>query len=150
MPKRKEPFTGYNSELAYRAKELRKSMTPEERHLWYDFLRTYPIKIYRQRVIDRYIVDFYCSSAKLVIEIDGSQHYTADGIEYDSIRSEVLSQYGLEVIRFSNSDINRHFRSVCEAIDIKIRRMIGMDKHSQFLNSITIPPPKPRQNRNQP
>ncbi len=121
MPEPKDRFTGYNADLKNRAKKLRKAMTPEERHLWYDFLRTYPVKIYRQRVIERYIVDFYCSPAKLVIEIDGSQHFTVDGMAYDAIRSDLLIHRELDVIRFSNLDINRSFDSVCEAIDLKIR-----------------------------
>lgn len=66
----------YNKNLIPRAKELRKDMTKQERHLWYDFLRFYPVKIYKQKVIDNFIVDFYCHKAKLVIELDGSQHYT--------------------------------------------------------------------------
>ena len=69
--------------------------------MWYDFLRNYSIKIYRQRPIDQYIVDFYCSKAHLVIELDGSQHYTQEGIEYDTIRTEILEKYQLKVIRLS-------------------------------------------------
>ncbi|MCD8007766.1 MAG: endonuclease domain-containing protein [Clostridiales bacterium] len=116
-----KPFTGYNKELKDRSRALRKNMTSEERRLWYAFLKDYPVKVYRQRVIDGYIVDFYCSPAKLVIEIDGSQHYTTEGLEYDSIRSDLLEQYGLEVLRFTNQDINTRFRSVCDAIHSKIQ-----------------------------
>ncbi|MCD8353447.1 MAG: DUF559 domain-containing protein, partial [Clostridiales bacterium] len=100
-----KPYTGYNKALKDRARVLRKNMTPEESRLWYVFLKDYPVKVYRQRVIDGYIVDFYCSIAKLVIEIDGSQHFTTEGLEYDSFRSDLLEQYGLEVIRFTNRDI---------------------------------------------
>ena len=100
-------------------------MTPEERHLWYDYLRSYPVKFYRQRVIDNYIADFYCGNAKLVIEIDGSQHFTKDGQIYDRKRTESLSEYGLLVIRFSNLDIRDNFIGVCEMIDIEIEKRTG-------------------------
>ncbi len=114
-------FTGYNSELKENARNLRKNMTPEEKHLWYDFLRSYPVKFYRQRSIGNYIVDFYCSKAKLVIELDGSQHYTIDGKEYDSLRTEVLEAYGLEVLRVSNYDIKQNFEGVCITIDRNVK-----------------------------
>ena len=122
--RKKEEFTGYNSTLKDRSRELRKNMTRHEKHLWYDFLKDYPVKWYRQRSIDRFIVDFYCSKAKLIIELDGSQHYTEDGKEYDSIRTEILEEYELEVIRFSNTDIDRNFAYVCEAIDSKVQERI--------------------------
>jgi len=96
-------------------------MTPHERKLWYLFLRNYPVKIYKQRIIGDYIVDFYCSSARLVIELDGSQHYKPQAIDYDIERSVFLESLGLKVLRFSNRDIDRHFRSVCEQIDLAIR-----------------------------
>ena len=99
------------------ARKLRREMTPHERKLWYLFLRKYPIKIYKQRIIDKFIVDFYCASAKLVIEIDGSQHYEEQGSAYDAKRSAVLESYGLKVIRYSNREIDREFPAVCEQID---------------------------------
>ena len=104
------------NELRPRAKTLRKTMTPHERKLWYLFLRKYPIKIYKQRIIDRYIVDFYCAKARLVIEIDGSQHYTEQGQYTDANRSAILEKYNLEVLRFSNREIDSQFEEVCEAI----------------------------------
>ena len=91
-------------------------MTPHERKLWYLFLRQYPIKIYKQRIIDHYIVDFYCAKARLVIEIDGSQHYTEQGQYADANRSFILEKYNLEVLRFSNREIDFEFDKVCEAI----------------------------------
>ena len=100
-----------------KARKLRRKMTPHERKLWYLFLRKYPVKIYKQRIIDKYIVDFYCASAKLVIEIDGSQHYEEQGKTYDKERSAVLDSYGLKVIRYSNREIDREFSAVCEQID---------------------------------
>ena len=92
-------------------------MTPHERKLWYLFLRTYPVKIYKQRIIDRFIVDFYCASAKLVIEIDGSQHFDMQGMSSDAERTAVLESFGLKVIRYSNREIDNEFASVCEQID---------------------------------
>ena len=106
-----------NNELLENAKSLRKTMTKQEKHLWYDFLCKYPIKIYRQRIIDGFIVDFYCHKARLAIEIDGSQHYTPDGKDYDKFRSEILGQQGLQVIRFTNMDVDKNFDGVCYMID---------------------------------
>ena len=122
--KNKEAFTGYNSKMKETARTLRKNMTRQEKHLWYDFLRDYPVKWYRQRSVDRFIVDFFCFKARLVIELDGSQHYTEDGIAYDSIRTDVLERYALEVVRFSNADIDRNFYGVCETIDGKVRERV--------------------------
>ena len=112
-----------NSQLE-NAKRLRREMTPHERKLWYLFLRKYPVKIYKQRIIGGYIVDFYCAAAKLVIEVDGSQHFEAQGMAYDADRSAFLSDLGLEVLRFSNREIDRYFREVCEQIDIIIQNRL--------------------------
>ena len=112
-----------NSQLE-NARRLRREMTPHERKLWYLCLRKYPVKIYKQRIIGRYIVDFYCASAKLVIEVDGSQHFESRGIAYDAERSTFLSALGLEVLRFSNRDIDKDFRGVCEQIDITIQNRL--------------------------
>ena len=112
-----------NSQLE-NARRLRREMTPHERKLWYLFLRKYPEKIYKQRIIGRFIVDFYCASAQLVIEVDGSQHYEPQGMAYDEERSAFLSALGLAVLRFSNRDIDRNFRGVCEQIDISIQKRL--------------------------
>ena len=109
-----------NSQLE-NARRLRSEMTPHERKLWYLFLRKYPVKVYKQRIIGRFIVDFYCASAKLVIELDGSQHYEPQGMAYDSERSAFLTALGLEVLRFSNRDVDMDFRGVCTQIDIAIQ-----------------------------
>lgn len=122
----KDSFTGYDPRLKDRARELRRGMTRQEKHLWYDFLRDYPVKVYRQRSIDRFIVDFYCSRAHLVIELDGSQHFTPERQEYDRERSRILRQYGLEIIRFSNFEVDCKFRDVCARIDYKIK--VGLAK----------------------
>ena len=112
------------------ARRLRREMTPHERKLWYLFLRKYPVKIYKQRIIGRFIVDFYCASAKLVIEADGSQHYEPQGMTYHAERSAFLSSPDLEVLRFSNRDIDREFHGVCEQIDITIQsRLQGPLSH---------------------
>lgn len=107
----------HNKVLTPYAKNLRKNMTKQEKHLWYDFLRTYRLRFLRQKVIENYVVDFYCSKAKLVIEIDGGQHYTEEAMEYDKKRTEILEGYRLKVIRFTNLDIDNNFEGVCNSID---------------------------------
>ena len=91
-------------------------MTKEERHLWYDFLKGLPVTIQRQKVFGQYIVDFYCASAKLVIEIDGSQHYEPDKMEADARRDKYMSSLGLVVKRYANNEINNDFENVCADI----------------------------------
>ena len=114
----------YNKNLVNNAKVLRKNMTKEERHLWYDFLKDYPVKFYRQKVMGKYIVDFYCSKADLVIELDGSQHFEENGIQYDSQRDEYLKSYGLDILRIPNNEINTNFDGVCEYLDKLIKSRI--------------------------
>ena len=113
-----------NHKLLNIAKTLRRQMTRHEKHLWYDFLQHYPIKIYKQRIIDNYIADFYCHQARLIIELDGSQHYTTEGQQNDMERTDVLEQYGLLVLRFSNKDIDDHFEGVCRLIDKTIKERL--------------------------
>ena len=105
-----------NLTLSSNAKALRRNMTKEERHLWYDFLRTLPVMVHRQKVIGAYIVDFYIASANLVIELDGSQHYDQEGRRADRERDAYLSALGLRVLRYSNADVNLRYRQVCEDI----------------------------------
>ena len=107
----------YNDKNISRAKELRTNATPQENRLWYDFLSKYEIRFQRQKAIDNFIADFYCHKAKLVIEIDGSQHYTEEGKKSDEFRTEILEEYSLKVIRFTNEQINTNFRGVCRYID---------------------------------
>ncbi len=111
----------HNKSLVKNAKELRNNATKEENHLWYDYLKDYPIRFMRQRPIGKYIADFYCSKAKLVIELDGSGHYTPEGREHDKIRTEFLEEYGVTVIRILNSEIERNFEGVCLYIDRLVR-----------------------------
>lgn len=108
-----------------KAKNLRKNMTKQERHLWYDFLRIRPEKWYKQKVIGNYIVDFYCDSFKLVIELDGGQHYDEKAIEYDEERTRYLEGLGNRVIRFTNTEVDCRFNSVCEKIDMSIKEKSG-------------------------
>lgn len=102
-----------NPKLTAFAKELRKNMTRQERHLWYDFLKTLPMTVHRQKVIGPYIVDFYITGKKLVIELDGSQHYSIPGKQADAVRDGYLREQGLTVLRYSNSDVDRDFPGVC-------------------------------------
>ena len=106
------------------ARELRRNMTAHERKLWYLFLREYPVKFFKQRIIGSYIVDFYCAPAKLVVELDGSQHYDDEDVQYDSERDAYLKSQGLTVFRFSNREIDREFKAVCEKIDYEVRERL--------------------------
>lgn len=112
----------YDARLNDRAVDLRREMTPQEKKLWYAYLRKYPVKIYKQRVIEHFIVDFYCPLARLVIELDGSQHYTEQGKAYDEERSSIMEGYGVEVLRFTNLEVDREFDAVCERIDARIKQ----------------------------
>ena len=107
----------HNQKLIKNAQLLRKNMTKEERHLWYDFLKLLPITVKRQKVIGNYIVDFYIASSKLVIEIDGTQHYQQKGMEHDKVRDNYLRNLDLIVLRYSNYDINTNFEGVCQDIE---------------------------------
>ena len=112
----------YNKQLIPMAKQLRKEMTKEERHLWYDFLRSYPVRFSRQKVLGKYIADFYCAEAKLVIELDGSQHFESENITKDEERTVFLEGYDLTVIRIPNHEVNKNFQGVCEYIDLTVKQ----------------------------
>ena len=115
----------HNKNLVSNAKESRKNMTKEERHLWYDFLSRYPVRFQRQKTVGRYIVDFYCHRARLVVELDGSQHYEEQGIARGAERTTYLLQQGLFVLRFSNAEINCKFHFVCEQIDRTVKERLA-------------------------
>ena len=115
----------HNKQLVPFAKQLRKEMTKEERHLWYDFLRTYSVRFSRQKVLGKYIADFYSAEAKLVIELDGSQHYEELNVEKDTDRTAFLEGYGLTVIRIPNDEVMRNFRGVREYIDAAVRQSLS-------------------------
>ena len=104
----------YNKSNIPLAKELRKNMTPWERKLWYEYLRTYPIRFQRQKAIGNYIVDFYCAKARLVIELDGGGHFTPEQVEKDQIRTKELENMNLTVVRICNLDVDKNCRGVCE------------------------------------
>ena len=106
----------HNPQLVPFARHLRKNMTREERHLWYDFLKNHPSRFCRQKILGKYIADFYCAEAKLVIELDGSQHYEEKAQLNDEKRTLFLENYGLKVLRISNNEINQNFNGVCEYI----------------------------------
>ena len=107
---------------------LRKNMTKEERHLWYDFLKDYPVRFIRQKILVKYIADFYCAKAKLVIELDGSQHFDAEGIKKDAIRTEFLEEYGIMVLRIQNDEIFDNFEMICDYIDSLVRQRMAENK----------------------
>ena len=121
--------------LVEAARILRKDMTPPERHLWFDFLRHYPVKIYRQKIINDFIADFYCAKAMLIIELDGGQHYTEDGLAHDAERTNILNALGFLVIRFSNAEIDNNFSSVCNQIDNLIKSRIKAPMTSPSLSN---------------
>ena len=115
----------HNKQLVPLAKQLRKEMTKEERHLWYDFLRTYHVRFSRQKVLGKYIADFYSAEARIVIELDGSQHYEKENSEKDAERTAFLESYGLTVIRIPNNEVIRNFRGVCEYIDTAVKQSLS-------------------------
>ena len=110
----------YNPQLVERAKELRKNMTPAEKKLWKNYLKTFKFPVLRQRPIDNFIVDFYCAQLKLVIEIDGDSHFTEEGQDYDEARTGILQGYGLKMIRFTNDEVLNNLEGVCQEIEVFI------------------------------
>ena len=114
----------YNRNLAETAKDLRKNMTPEEKHLWYDFLKRLPYNVRRQHNIENYIVDFYIAEKKLVIEVDGRQHLLREHKEADEQRDASLASLGIAVCRYSNDDIRNNFNSVAD----DILKKVGLEK----------------------
>ena len=118
----------HNKQLVPLARALRKNMTKEERRLWYDFLRDYPVRFSRQKVLGRYIADFYSAEAKLIIELDGSQHYEDENIRKDARRTEFLEAYGLRIIRVVNNEITENFDGVCDYIDAVVREACASNR----------------------
>ena len=106
----------YNAENKRNAQILRKGMTKEEKHLWHDFLRNLPVQFYRQKPIGKYIVDFYCPSARLIVELDGSQHFEDEQENYDRLRDAALCEMGFTVKRYTNLEIWHNFHGVCQDI----------------------------------
>ena len=110
----------YNKNLVKNAQELRKNMTPEEKHLWYDFLKKLPFNVRRQHNIENQIVDFYIAEKKTIIEVDGIQHASSEHQEMDAKRDKELSKWGISVLRYSNKDINQNFNAVADDIMAKL------------------------------
>ena len=117
---KKKLYTAYNSSLSERAKYLAKNMTKQERKLWFLYLKSHTLKWYRQRIINKFIVDFYCSQANLVIELDGAQHYSPQALAYDKERTTILKSYGLKVLRYTNYQIDYQFYEVCSDIELNL------------------------------
>ncbi len=122
----------HNKFIVPLAKELRKNMTDEEKHLWYDFLRTYPVRFIRQKIINGYIVDFYCAKAKLVIELDGSQHGEEENVKADATRDIELSKYNIQVIRIPNREIWHNFNAICRHIDSLVQQSLSQQADSSL------------------
>ena len=114
-------YEGCNKPLA---QKLRRDMTRQERHLWYDYLHTLPVKFRRQKLFGHYIVDFYCAACNLVVEIDGSRHYEPETALQDAARTAYLEGLGLRVVRFSNYDVDAHFEAVCLTIESIVREQM--------------------------
>ena len=107
----------YNLRLKTPSRTLRREATPAERKLWFEFLSYLPEKFTRQKPLGSYIADFYCSSARLVIEIDGDSHFTAEREDYEEQRTAVLAGMNVRVIRFTNLEVREHFEAVCMRIE---------------------------------
>ena len=119
----------HNKSITPLAKTLRKNMTKEEKHLWYDFLNKYPLRFYRQKVLGKYIADFFCAKVNLVIELDGSGHYTEEGKLNDIVRTEFLDNYGITVMRILNSEVNKNFENVCRYIDVTVHKLLAVQSN---------------------
>ena len=122
-----------NFKLRDTSRLLRKNLTKQEKRLWYDYMALHKVRWYKQRIIDNFIVDFYCSKAKLVVELDGSQHFTEQGEAYDKERTAILESYGIKVIRFSNYDVDTNFEGVCSVIDKEVKTRVAEQPPQSFL-----------------
>ena len=118
----------HDENILRNSQKLRRNMTKEERHIWYDFLKTYPVQFKRQVPFGNYIVDFYCHKAKLAVELDGSGHYEPEQMEKDKKRTEYINKQGVTVLRFTNTDVQRNFYGVCSCIDTKVKNTISEEK----------------------
>lgn len=122
MIKRHKLDRKYNKDLIRVAKNLRSNMTKEEKHLWYDYLKNYKVRFTRQKILGKYVADFYCAKANLVIELDGSQHYQEKELDYDKARTEYLSKFNIKVVRIPNNEVNKNFDGVCRYIDMTVQQ----------------------------
>ena len=122
MIKRHKMNRKHNKDLIRVAKNLRSNMTKEEKHLWYDYLKNYKVRFSRQKILGKYVADFYCAKANLVIELDGSQHYQEKELDYDKARTEYLSKFNIKVVRIPNNEVNKNFDGVCRYIDMTVQQ----------------------------
>ena len=122
MIKRHKLDRKYNKDLIRVAKNLRSNMTKEEKHLWYDYLKNYKVRFSRQKILGKYVADFYCAKANLLIELDGSQHYQEKELDYDKARTEYLSKFNIKVVRIPNNEVNKNFDGVCRYIDMTVQQ----------------------------
>ena len=122
MIKRHKLNRKHNKDLIRVAKNLRSNMTKEEKHLWYDYLKNYKVRFSRQKILGKYVADFYCAKANLVIELDGSQHYQEKELDYDKARTEYLSKFNIKVVRIPNNEVNKNFDGVCRHIDMTVQQ----------------------------
>jgi len=146
----RDTFLPRNKALKPYSSELRTKATPQEQHLWYDFLRNNKPRFTRQRIIGGYIVDFYCHEAALVIELDGSQHYEPEAMEYDKTRTAYLNALGLKVLRFANDEVDRNFSGVCAAITEIVQSRGGKPpplRGTPFQKGAKTPAPSGRRQR---
>ena len=118
----------YNKNNIALARAMRKNMTPWENKLWYQFLRSYPVRFQRQKAIGEYIVDFYCAKAKLIVELDGGGHYTEQQKTHDEKRTAELEKFDLKVLRRCNLDIDKNFYGVCEQIDLAVKETLPQSR----------------------
>lgn len=110
-----------NVKLKRNSQALRRNMTKQEKKLWYEFLKDLPKQVYRQKILGNFIVDFYCPCEKIVIELDGSQHYDGKTEQSDLIRDRVLAEAGITVLRYSNLEVSQNFDGVCQDIYNKLK-----------------------------
>jgi very-short-patch-repair endonuclease len=122
MIKRHKLNRKHNKDLIRVAKNLRSNMTKEEKHLWYDYLKNYKVRFSRQKILGKYVADFYCAKANLVIELDGSQHYQEKELDYDKARTEYLLKFNIKVVRIPNNEVNKNFDGVCRYIDMTVQQ----------------------------
>ncbi len=122
MIKRHKLDRKHNKDLIRVAKNLRSNMTKEEKHLWHDYLKNYKVRFSRQKILGKYVADFYCAKANLVIELDGSQHYQEKELDYDKARTEYLSKFNIKVVRIPNNEVNINFDGVCRYIDMTVQQ----------------------------
>ena len=129
----------YNKQNIPLAKTLRKQMTPWERKLWYNFLRHYPLRFQRQKAIGNYIADFYCAKVELVVELDGSGHYTQKQARLDAVRTIEMESMHVTVLRICNLDVDRNFDSVCQCIDETVKDLSLSQRHAAAQRALTAP-----------